>query len=173
MSEKTFEINLQTPMTYAGVNYAEGINKMPEAAAKSAIKRKFGTEVGSNKKDGDSEAKTDDFKPLSFDETMTRAEKFDFSDDVVKSLQFHQETIKEFRTSGLSPKEFLEKLEAEKQEFEKLPKNFPMRHVFAKLGADYDSVEKIQALGLEKLIELEGIAEGSAKKALEYKREER
>ncbi len=166
-------ITLETPMTYAGVNYKAGENEMSEDAAKYAISRKFGTAAHGKKADeaGEkSDQKDENFEPLSFEETMKRVDKTDFSDQVLKSLQHHQKTVKEFKESGLSPEKFLEKLKADDEAIQKLPLNFPMRHVFLKLGEKYDSVEKIQAISLEDLIALDGIAEPSAKKALEYKR---
>ena len=42
MAEKTVEIQLSRAMTWAGVNYAPGLNKMPEAAASYAERRRFG-----------------------------------------------------------------------------------------------------------------------------------
>lgn len=170
MSEKEKQVQLQRGMTWAGVNYAPGLNNLPEAAANSAVKRKFGVLVDDGDKKNGSASKADDFKPLDFEETMERFEDNDFSDEVMRSMQFHQETVKQFRASGQTPSEFLKKLEAENKSKDLLPENFPMRHVFAKLGEQFDSVEKIQATSLEDLIKLDGIAEASAKKALEYKR---
>ena len=48
MSNKN--IVLETPMTYAGVNYEAGENEMPEDAAKYALSRKFGEKYDSVEK---------------------------------------------------------------------------------------------------------------------------
>lgn len=173
------KVELTTAMTYAGVNYEAGLNEMPDAAAKSAVRRKLGTaadEESLGEPVADSKAEQTKsaapFEPLSFVDAMKRFEKTDFSDEVMKSLQHHEKTVREFRQSGMSPEDFLKKLADDDEAIQKLPLNFPMRHVFAKLGADYDSVEKIQAVSFEDLVAIDGIAEPSAKKALEYSRQE-
>lgn len=52
------------------------------------------------------------------------------------------------------------------KEVDSLPEDFPMRHVFDKLG--FKSVEEVQAKSREDLIALNGIAETTADKALAY-----
>lgn len=176
MSEKvTKKVRLTKAFTWAGINYAPGQNDLPEAAANYAVKRGFGTIVG--------EADLpEDFEPLSREETMERFTKGDDSEEVFKSLRFHQAAIAAEREKFAKERsaEDTEKPEDGKTEDGKtgkeitepdppktdLPENFPMRHAFDKLG--FKSVEAVQAKTREELIALEGIGESTADKALAY-----
>jgi len=86
--KKTKKIALEKAMSWAGINYAPGINTMPEDAAKYAIKRNFGRGA-----DEAAAAEDEAFTPLSIEETMERFSNGDSSDEVFKSLKFHQQTI--------------------------------------------------------------------------------
>lgn len=185
MSEKTKKVQLSKPMTWSGVNYAPGLNEMPAAAADYAVRKNFG------KTDKGSASVSEDFEPLSLEETMKRFSEGDPSDEVFESLKFHQAKISE----GMKPPPInnAEKVDggavdektdkevgANADETEKakavtenknegsaeLPEDFPMRHVFSKLG--FKSVEEVQAKSREELIALNGIAETTADKALAY-----
>ncbi len=71
MSEGNIQILLEKPITWAGTNYAPGLNEMPEAAAKSAAKRKFGKIVG------ESEAETKAEEKIDFPEDFPRRQVFE------------------------------------------------------------------------------------------------
>ena len=172
MSDKNKTVQLAVAMTYGGVNYAPGVNTMPEAAAKSAIKRKLG--VAADEQSG--ETVSEDFKPLPFEETMERFSEGDTAPEVFESLKFYQPMMAEAKKAGMTLGEFLaqdgETTDRNRGVLGKssaetgLPENFPMRHVFEKLG--FKSVEEVQAKSLEELTALDGIAEASATKALAY-----
>lgn len=168
MSKEKKKIMLSKAMTWSGINYAPGLNHMPVAAADSAVRRGFGAllESAAGGKDDEGVAASETgFTPLSFEETVKRFDENDFSDEVMRSMQTHKETFAEFKASGLSTEEFVKSLTKGETG---LPEDFPMRHVFEKLGEDFDSVEKIQKISLEDLIAVDGIGEASAKKALAY-----
>lgn len=112
MSEKK-KVQLNKPMTWAGVNYSAGSVEIPAAAADYAIRRGF-----------------------------CRAE---------KSKKTETEEAAAAAPEKVKPG---------------LPEDFPMRHVFQKLGLD--SVEEIQAKSREDLIALDGIADKTADKILAY-----
>lgn len=184
MSEKTKQVQLSKPMTWGGVNYAPGLNEMPAAAVDYAVRKNFG------KTDKGSAPVSEDFKPLSLEETMKRFSEGDPSDEVFESLKFHQAEISGGMKSGKPRNETIEKVDGvgdEKTDKElgatadenkkavtenknegsaELPEDFPMRHVFDKLG--FKSVEEVQAKSREELIALNGIAETTADKALAY-----
>ena len=77
-------------------------------------------------------------------------------------------TLRESQGGSSGENETKEKTENQTKEVTGLPEDFPMRHVFEKLGTDFDSVEKIQGKSLEELIAIDGVGEATAKKALEY-----
>ena len=68
--------------------------------------------------------------------------------------------------SNETEKETTSQTENKTQKVESLPEDFPMRHLFEKLG--FNSVEEVQAKSRDELIALDGIAEKTADKALNY-----
>ncbi len=104
---------------------------------------------------------------------MERFQKGDSSEDVFKSLKFHQSAIvgggMKSSETGYSPDDkALGKTKTGEGETgnEGLPEDFPMRHVFDKLG--FKTVEDVQAKSFDDLVALDGIADASATKALAY-----
>jgi len=185
MSEKLKKVQLSKPMTWRGTNYAPGLNEMPSAAADYAVKKGFG------KTGKGSVPHPADFEPLSLEETMKRFSEGDSSEVVFESLKFHQKkfhqkAIVEGQNKGQTQVETIAevdgenseeggkgdeteektKAEAKTEEVSELPEDFPMRHVFAKLG--FKSAAEVQAKSREELISLNGIAEATADKALAY-----
>lgn len=181
MSDKK-KINLDKPMSWAGQTYGPGIAEIPAAAADYAERRKFGKIEGSSSGDAD-------FEPLPIDETFARFEKGDDSDEVYKSLKYYQPIIAEAGKSGKAPQQIIEERKAaEKAKHEQsgngksegnpedkskgqteptgLPKDFPARATFEKLG--FKTVGEVQAKTRDELIALNGIAETSADNALAY-----
>ena len=151
MSDKKVKVVLAMAVTFKGIDYPSGEQEMPEEAAKLAVKKKLGTISG--------EAGESEFTPLSVEETMERFQKMDFSDEVMKSLQFHKDTLAhQFGPPSIPSGDGLTE--------SGLPEDFPMRRVFEKLG--FKTVEEVQAKTLQELIDLDGIAEPSATKALAY-----
>lgn len=162
MSDKKVKVSLSKAMTWAGVNYAPGINTMPEAAAKSAINRKLGAAVEGQ---GENQA-PEDFTPLGFEETMDRFQDGDTAPEVFQSLKYYQPKMAAAKKAGMTPSEFLALEPVGGKTNEGLPENFPMRHIFDKLG--FKTVEEVQAKSFDELVALDGIAEASATKALAY-----
>lgn len=167
MSEKK-QVQLNKPLTWAGENYPAGTVEIPAAAADYAEKKGIGKIL----KNGSVEKAADvsqSFEPLTIRETVERMNKGDFTDDVLDSMKVHREVIEKAAKSGKSLEEFLKENsedDAKTKNITGLPEDFPMRHLFEKLG--FKSVEEVQAKSREELIALNGIAEKTADKALNY-----
>ena len=104
MSDK--EILLEKPMTWAGVNYAPGQNKMPDAAASYALKRNFGKSVSQS---GTQSEMTSSVFPEDFPgfdvlgqiEDMTPEKLAEMPDqDVLKIKGIGRKRLKSFRAYG-------------------------------------------------------------------------
>lgn len=100
MSDNKQKVALEKAMTWAGINYAPGLNTMPEGAAKYAIKRNFGKAVNFDSEEPVTaetvdvgETEVDSTNVLSLEETMKRFGEGDSSEIVFKSLKFHQQEI--------------------------------------------------------------------------------
>lgn len=173
MSDKKL-VSLGKAVSYKGVDYAPGLNEMPEDAAKLAVNRKFGTYA-----DGTAAPVAglpEDFKPFPFEETMRRFEEGDDSSDVFNSLKFYQPKIKAAREAGISLKEYLEKETANQAESvgddkgkdaDDFPEGFPSRpkNTLLKLGKTY---AEVSAMNRDALIELDGIAATTADEILVF-----
>lgn len=153
-SEKKVKVILSRAVTFKGIDYPAGEQELPEDAANLAVKKKLGKIAGES--DGSQDS---GFTPLSVEETMERFQKMDFSDEVMKSMQFHKEAlVDKFGPPNL--------FEDDENSSKGLPEDFPMRHVFTDLG--FKSVAEVQAKTREQLIDLNGIGEATADKALAY-----
>ena len=194
MSKKV-KVNLLVAVTYAGIDYAEGIHELSEDAAESIVGKNLGEYLDENVPANDPKnQETEEFEPLSVEETMDRFSNGDASEIVFLSLKYHQPLIAERRrqdqleaekrraeAGAMKRAQELSKTESSKTEsstsnevtektknapVEELPADFPFRHAFEKLG--FKSVEQVQSKTREELIAMDGIAETSVDKALAY-----
>ncbi len=165
----TKKILLEKAMTWAGVNYAPGLNTMPEAGAKYAEKQKFGKIVGA---DGSGV----DFELLPLADTLKRFGEGDTSEQVMKSLSFHQEQAAQSGGASASGNQTgtgdSKESDGQNSANDGLPEDFPMKHVFEAPNkhseTGFKTVEEIQKFSREQLIEIDGIGGTSADKALAY-----
>lgn len=123
----------------------------------------------------------ENFEPLSVEETLKRFREMDYSDEVMRSMQFHQETIKaqsgnyqkseeqDARTGGSEKsrqKENDPPMENNPPvEDDEFPVEFPSRSKFIKADKTFAEVKKMNR---EQLIEIDGIAEKTADDVLAY-----
>lgn len=127
----------------------------------------------------------DEFKPLPLEETMKRFEEFDFSDEVMRSVQFHKDAIKNKVGGGLSESDFGreggknsvqpnagandstrdDSTNNRRRDDEEFPENFPARSKFIKADKTF---AEVKTLSREKLIEIDGIAEKTADEVLAF-----
>lgn len=174
MSEKTVRISLDKGMTWAGINYAPGLNDLPIAAAASAVKRKFGTLTEDSASVDDV---PEDFQPVEFKEFSERLMKGDGAPEIFESLKFYQPKIKAAYEAGISPAEYIEKEAAEsalmksesktETDADDFPEGFPSRpkNTLLKLGRTYAEVFKMTR---EDLIALDGVAATTADEILAF-----
>ena len=181
--EKERVVHLNSATTYKQKDYPAGINTVSKEVADLIVRKNLGHIVDGDSIEAESAAVAaaesgEEFEPLSLEETMKRFQSGDSSDEVFKSLKFHQPAIVEGMRAGESRRETIEKTDGAKDKEKssggseetgddsELPKDFPQRHVFINLG--FKTLAEVQALTEEKLIELDGIGEATAKKALSY-----
>lgn len=128
----------------------------------------------------------DEFKPLPLEETMKRFEEFDFSDEVMRSVQFHRDAIKnKVGGGGLPESDFGregggssvepntgandstkdDSTNNRRRDDEEFPENFPARSKFIKADKTF---AEVKSLSREKLIEIDGIAEKTADEVLAF-----
>lgn len=178
MSEKiTKKILLEQAMTWAGVNYAPGVNTMPEKGANYAARKKFGKIIGGDGNDVD-------FDLLPLADTVKRFGDGDTSEVVLKSIAFHQSLAAEAaERMSVGGNRILgagngdgdgdgDGKGVQGNENNGLPEDFPMKHVFEAPNkhseTGFKTVEEIQKFSREQLIEIDGIGATSADKALAY-----
>lgn len=129
------------------------------------------------------------FVPLPVDETIKRFQEFDFSDEVMRSMQFHKEAIKSnvgstaendsktandansdgngagAAAAGSSAKDSSNANSNKEDSDEEFPSDFPARSKFIKADKTF---AEVKTLSREKLLEIDGIADKTADDVLSY-----
>ncbi len=102
ISEKKFRVMFAANVIISGTCYGKGVYSLTADKAKAAL---LEGGVMSDKDKSDLAKHLDlelqEGSPLSLEETMERFNNMDFSDDVMRSMQYHQDKIKEMKAKSL------------------------------------------------------------------------
>jgi len=101
--EKKFKVMFGENKIINGICYGKSVYNLTPETALAAV-REGGVMAESEKQALNAYLKSqpEEGAPLSLEETMERFQNFDFSDDVMRSLQYHQAAIQE-KAQGLQP----------------------------------------------------------------------